>query len=1372
MIQRRDSGSTAHGSPAPVSSRRVFLAGTAGGVVLALTGAAGAERLFSRGGSGTPVTAALRGLTGSSAQGAVVASSSVAAQTFTATAPSGVSAGDLLVAVCYDSQGTSQSFTAASGWSAPSANASGFKASAGNIYVFYTYATGSDSYAFSGSGIVTDVSIAVLRVTGGPASGDPFDAIGYEGIASGTAVTMPGAAVIAGYANDLAICAYGGKNGQTVSTGPSGMTAGASGAAGTSVSLYTYWQSLSAYGVIGNRPVTWSAAHAMLSCTILVKAASPAAPGGVVYTQRSNSTLLGGEAHYIPDATSVTKSLTTVAVGDLVIMFIHWSGSGIAVASVSSSHVSWASSAAVITPGSSRYGEIWYGTVTSAATATVLVSFTGTNSYGTELGFDEWGASTAGTWSVEATGTVSSGSSKNQDITSAQVTATGNGLFWSYTLCDDAGSYGLSGDYEYYFTRDASNGCPISWRYDLSAATAYQASAWTAGGTGRWNGGGVVFQAGGTVPGVLAVASSSVVTQTFTANAPSGVNSGDLLVAVCYDAEGASQTFTAPSGWSAPNANPQDFVAGAGTVYVFCTYATGSDSYAFSGSGSASDVAIGVLRVTGGPSSGDPFDAIGFLGIASGAAAATMPGAAAIASKSNDLAICMYGGSSGQSVSKGPSGMTAGASGAVSPNVSMYLYWQTLSNQYGIIGNRPVTWAAADPEMTCTILIPAASPAAPGGTVYTQRSNSTLLGGETYSTPGAASMTQSLATVAVGDLVIMFIHWTGGGSLAVSSVSSSHVTWASSAAVISTGSATTFHEEIWYGTVMAATTATVTVSFNAVSNQGTELGFDSWGASPSGAWSVQAAGIVDSGSTTNQDVTLAQVTATGNGLYWAYDTTDDVADYGLSGDYGYYFTQDASNGSPVSWRYDLSAATAYQASAWTAGGTGRWNGGGVAFQASGTVSGVVAVASSSVVTQTFTATAPSGVNSGDLLIAVCYDAQGASQTFTAPSGWSAPTANPSNFNANYGTTYVFYKYATGSDSYAFSGSGSASDVAIGVMRVIGGAASGNPFDAIGYWGIASGESAATMPGAVAIASETNDLAICVYGGYSAQAITTGPAGMTAGASGNSGGHSSLYTYWETLSGQYGLIGNRPVTWSTAKGVANCTLLVKAATPTPPSGTVYTQRSNSTLLGGETHTFLDATSTTQTLTTVAVGDLVIMFIHWAGAGIAVASVASSNVTWAASAAVTTVGSQTGYHGEIWYGTVTSAATATVTVTFSGKNTYGTELGFDEWGASAGSTWSVQATGIIDSGSTKDQAVTSAQVTASGNGLLWTYDITDVAGFFGLTGDYGYYFTDDAYNGSPISWRYDLSVASYQSSAWTEGGAAPGRWNGAGVVFQKT
>jgi hypothetical protein len=61
---------------------------------------------------------------------------------------------------------------------------------------------------------------------------------------------------------------------------------------------------------------------------------------------------------------------------------------------------------------------------------------------------------------------------------------------------------------------------------------------------------------------------------------------------------------------------------------------------------------------------------------------------------------------------------------------------------------------------------------------------------------------------------------------------------------------------------------------------------------------------------------------------------------------------------------------------------------------------------------------------------------------------------------------------------------------------------------------------------------------------------------------------------------------------------------------------------------------------------------------------------------------------------------------------------------------------------------------------------------VAGFFGLTGDYGYYFTDDAYNGSPISWRYDLSVASYQSSAWTEGGAAPGRWNGAGVVFQKT
>ena len=869
------------------------------------------------------------------------------------------------------------------------------------------------------------------------------------------------------------------------------------------------------------------------------------------------------------------------------------------------------------------------------------------------------------------------------------------------------------------------------------------------------------------------VASSSVAVQTFTASAPSGVSVGDLLVAICYDAQGSSQTFTAPSGWSAPSSGASEFIAACGAMYVFYKYATGSDSYAFSGSGSSSDVAIAVLDITGGPASGNPFDAVAYSGIASGPSADTMPGAAATASYTNDLAICVYGGFDAQTIATGPSGMTAGA-GASSGggDVSLYTYWETLSGQYGIIGNRPVTWSAADGVMACTLLVPAASPAAPGGTVYTQRSNSTLLGGETHSTPGNATMTQSLTTADIGDLAIMFIHWTGGGGLAVSSVSSSHVTWASSAAVVSTGSATTYHEEIWYGTVTAATTATVTVSFNAVNNQGTELGFDSWGASPPGNWSVQATGTVDSGSTASQDVTLAQVAATGNGLYWAYDVTDHAAEYGLGGDYGYYFTADNSGeGSPISWRYGLSAATAYQASAWTSGATGRWNGGGAVFEASGTVSGVVTVASSTVVTQTFTATAPSGVNPGDLLVAVCYDAQGSSQTFTAAPGWSAPSGNNSTA-AGAGTVYVFYTYATGSDSYAFSGSGSASDVAIAVLDITGGPASGNPFDGIGYWGIASGESAATMPGAAAIASYSNDLAICVYGGSDGQSVSSGPSGMTAGASG-SGGHASLYTYYQSLSSQYGIIGNRPVTWSAAEGVMNCTLLIQAASPSSPSGTVYTQQSNSTLLGGETHSTPGATTMTKTLTTVDVGDLVIMYLHWTGGGsLAVSSVSSSHVNWHSSAAVVTKGSVTTYHGEIWYGTVTAVETATVTVTFNGKNSYGTELGFDEWSASAGSTWSVQATATIDSGSTKNQTVTSAQVTPSGNGLLWTYDIIDAQGIFGLTGDYGYWFTQDNYEGSPISFRYDLSAMSYQSSAWTEGGAAPGRWNGGGVVFQKT
>jgi sorbitol/mannitol transport system substrate-binding protein len=60
MTRRRDPGSPAHGSTATLLSRRAFLAGTAGGAALALTGCAtGAEQLFSGGSSGTTITVAI-----------------------------------------------------------------------------------------------------------------------------------------------------------------------------------------------------------------------------------------------------------------------------------------------------------------------------------------------------------------------------------------------------------------------------------------------------------------------------------------------------------------------------------------------------------------------------------------------------------------------------------------------------------------------------------------------------------------------------------------------------------------------------------------------------------------------------------------------------------------------------------------------------------------------------------------------------------------------------------------------------------------------------------------------------------------------------------------------------------------------------------------------------------------------------------------------------------------------------------------------------------------------------------------------------------------------------------------------------------------
>jgi sorbitol/mannitol transport system substrate-binding protein len=60
MTRRRDPGSPAHGSTAMLMSRRAFLAGTAGGAALALTGCAtGAEQLFTGGSSGNTVTVAI-----------------------------------------------------------------------------------------------------------------------------------------------------------------------------------------------------------------------------------------------------------------------------------------------------------------------------------------------------------------------------------------------------------------------------------------------------------------------------------------------------------------------------------------------------------------------------------------------------------------------------------------------------------------------------------------------------------------------------------------------------------------------------------------------------------------------------------------------------------------------------------------------------------------------------------------------------------------------------------------------------------------------------------------------------------------------------------------------------------------------------------------------------------------------------------------------------------------------------------------------------------------------------------------------------------------------------------------------------------------
>ena len=89
---------------------------------------------------------------------------------------------------------------------------------------------------------------------------------------------------------------------------------------------------------------------------------------------------------------------------------------------------------------------------------------------------------------------------------------------------------------------------------------------------------------------------SFVGTGALTANAPSGVSSGDRLIALLSQ-DGAGATITPPAGWTQIG-NADNFSPDSQTVRAFEKIATGADSYAFT-SNLTSDALIHVLRLTG-----------------------------------------------------------------------------------------------------------------------------------------------------------------------------------------------------------------------------------------------------------------------------------------------------------------------------------------------------------------------------------------------------------------------------------------------------------------------------------------------------------------------------------------------------------------------------------------------------------------------------------------------------------------------------------------------------------------------------------------------------------------------------------------------------
>jgi RHS repeat-associated protein len=148
---------------------------------------------------------------------------------------------------------------------------------------------------------------------------------------------------------------------------------------------------------------------------------------------------------------------------------------------------------------------------------------------------------------------------------------------------------------------------------------------------------------------------------------------------------------------------------------------------------------------------------------------------------------------------------------------------------------------------------------------------------------------------------------------------------------------------------------------------------------------------------------------------------------------------------------------------------------------------------------------------------------------------------------------------------------------------------------------------------------------------------------------------------------------------------------------------------------------------------------------------VSSVSGGGVTtW--SKAIAYPGSGTSSDIEIWWGTITSTGSSTITVTWTGSNPSYRELDAHEFSAGSGTTWSVDKTG--DASNSSATSYNMASLTPSGTGELY-FGLAVVGGDTATAGSTSgvTYNVDD--NGNLLAYDTNVSAALAPAGSQTGG-----------------